>query len=191
MQGVRVQSLVGKLRSCALCRYRLTNQLLALPTLPSLPKHPFLSTCWWHKYWPHCCSSSSHRTQQSLSWKEDTWAHSPRVCGGVCVCVCVHANTLLGPLLSSSYRSGNCPALCSRTHVQQELYARCKSSFCSDTVRAHLAQDLEPTSSRPPGECSWSGQDQSCCLKGREQTQVNRKLIFPNMITSREAVINP
>ena len=93
MQGVRVQSLVGKLRSCALCRYRLTNQLLALPTLPSLPKHPFLSTCWWHKYWPHCCSSSSHRTQQSLSWKEDTWAHSPRVCGGVCVCVCVCMQT--------------------------------------------------------------------------------------------------
>ena len=49
-------------------------------------------------------------------------------------CVCVCANTPLGPLLSSVYRSGNCPALCPRTHVQQELYATCKSSFCSDTV---------------------------------------------------------
>ena len=167
MQGVRVQSLVGEIRSCTLCWYRLTNQLLALPTIPSLPKHPFLSTCWWCKYSPHCCSSSSHRTQQSLSWKEHGHTHQG-ACVWVCVCAC--ANTPLGPLLSSAYRSGNCPMLWPRTHTRQEQYTTCKSSFCSDTVRTHLAQDLEPTSSRPPGECSWSGQDQSCCLKGREQT---------------------
>ena len=87
MQGVKVQSLVGELRSCALCWYRLTNQLLDLPTPPSLPKRPFLSTCWRWKYCPHCCSSSSHSTQWPLRWKEDTWAHSP---GCVCMCVQTH-----------------------------------------------------------------------------------------------------
>ena len=90
MQGVRVQSLVGEIRSCTLCWYRLTNQLLALPTIPSLPKHPFLSTCWWCKYSPHCCSSSSHRTQQSLSWKEHGHTHQGAC---VCVCVCVRVQT--------------------------------------------------------------------------------------------------
>ena len=52
------------------------------------PKAPVSYTCWWCKYSPHCCSSSSHRTQQSLSWKEHGHTHQ-----GACVCVCVRVQT--------------------------------------------------------------------------------------------------
>lgn len=102
----------------------------------------------------------------------------------MCVCVAMSVACLLGPLLSSSYRSGNC-----------WRFAPGHTFGKNSTQGANLASALTvrwpgtDPQVEPPGECSWSGQTR-LLPQGREQTLGNRKLIFPNMITSREAVIS-